>query len=681
MFFKLSFRNMQRSFKDYTIYFLTLVLGVAIFYMFNSIESQTVMMDISSSTREIIKLMTNVLAGVSVFVSLILAFLIIYASRFLMKRRHKEFAIYMTLGMSKQQISFLLLCETFFIGVMSLVIGLAIGIALSQLMSIFVAGMFEVDMTSFEFIFSYSAMMKTILYFAIIYVVVMFFNVFFIGKQSLIDLFMSQRKNEQIKIKNLWLCSFIFVVAVGMLAYAYYLVTAGVATLDNANKIWIPIALGIVSTFMIFYSLSGFALKIMMSKKSMYYKNLNAFTMRQLSSQMNTTVFSMGMICLMLFMTICVLSSGISIKNSMSTELKEMTPVDIYMYKYWDLSYQKDNKKTYTQQEIDDSHIRIDQSLEAVDFSIDDYFKDVFIFNDYATNDLTMKDTLGKAYDDIHQQYPYLKLDTAESIMKISDYNQIAKRYGLETYTLNSDQYLIVGNFENMTHIRDQALKINTPIQLLNKIYYPKYDSCQGGYIALAANHTNTGIIIVPDDAVNESMRNRNLLIADYNAQDKVGKQAIEDKILSLNDQAVHIDAITKISIYENSVGLGAMVTFIAIYLGIIFLISSAAILALKQLSDSADNQKRYQMLRKIGVDEVMLNKALFVQIALFFMIPLILAIIHSIFGIQFCGFILQTFGSQGLLTSIIMTALFIVLIYGGYMIVTYKSSQQMIKD
>ncbi len=200
MFIKLSLRNIQRSMKDYTIYFFTLVLGIAMFYMFNSIESQTVMMNISASTKEIIQLMLSILSGVSVFVSCILAFLIIYANRFLMKRRKKEFAIYMTLGMGKRQISSIILCETLFIGLISLVVGILVGIILSQVMSVFVAGMFEVDMTRFEFIFSQSAMIKTILYFAIIYLIVMIFNIFFIGKQELIDLFIII-KMKQLKLE------------------------------------------------------------------------------------------------------------------------------------------------------------------------------------------------------------------------------------------------------------------------------------------------------------------------------------------------------------------------------------------------------------------------------------------------------------------------------------------------
>lgn len=686
MLIKLSLRNIQRSFKDYTIYFMTLILGVAIFYLFNSIESQTVMMDVSSSTREIIELMVNVLSGVSVLVSFILGFLIVYASRFLMKRRNKEFGIYMTLGMGKRQISSILLCETFLIGIISLAIGLAIGVVLSQLMSIFVASMFEADMTRFAFVFSSSAMLKTILYFGVIYVVVMIFNVFFIGKQELIDLLLSHRKNEKIKMKNMWLCSGIFLLGIVMLGYAYYLVTAGVTKLDTADKIFIPIALGIVSTFMIFWSVSGFVLKIFMMKKSTYYKNLNTFTLRQFTSQMNTTVFSMGMICLMLFVTICVLSSGIALKNATTAHLHELCPTDLYIEKTWDLKGNKTNGKPYSQKDIDDSHLSIMETLGKLDFSVEENLKDVLTLNVYATNDLTFGDVLGDYADDIHAQMPYLRLDIAEKIIRLSDYNQLAKRYNKPLLQLKDNQYMVVANFSGMVPIRNTALEMGTKIKLLDKIYYPASRECADGFLVPSANSSNSGIVIVPDQAINDTMKEENILIADYRTNDKITQDTIEEKIININKHPyakglTNFDTLTKTSIYEGSVGIGTMVTFIGIYIGVIFLISSAAILALKELSESADNKERYMMLKKIGADDSMLNKALFTQISLFFIAPLILAIIHSIFGIEFCKFFLQSFGEENLVPSIIMTTVFIIAIYGGYMLITYFSSRAMLKE
>lgn len=195
---KLSFKNIKKSLKDYAIYFFTLVLGISIFYLFNSIDSQTAMMNLSESTSSIIELMTRMMSVVSVFVSFILGFLVIYASRFLIKRRNKEFAIYLTLGMSKRKISLILFFETLIIGFVSLGVGLLFGVILSQLMSVLVASMFEVDLTSFKFVFSSSAFIKTIIYFGIIYLIVMLFNTIIINKCKLIDLI-----NSNVKKKNL----------------------------------------------------------------------------------------------------------------------------------------------------------------------------------------------------------------------------------------------------------------------------------------------------------------------------------------------------------------------------------------------------------------------------------------------------------------------------------------------
>lgn len=163
MLYKLSIQNIRKSFKDYAIYFITLILGVCIFYVFNSLDSQSAMLKVSSRTGKMIELMQELLSYVSVFVSLILGFLIIYASRFLIKKRNKEFGTYMILGMSKKKISMLLLVETFLIGVISLIVGLGLGIIVSQVTSIFIANMFEADMTKFTFNYSIAATIKTII--------------------------------------------------------------------------------------------------------------------------------------------------------------------------------------------------------------------------------------------------------------------------------------------------------------------------------------------------------------------------------------------------------------------------------------------------------------------------------------------------------------------------------------
>ena len=684
---KLSFRNIKKSFKDYAIYFFTLILGVAIFYVFNSIESQTVLLDVTNSTHEVIDLMTNMLSGASVFVAFILGFLIIYASRFLIKRRNKEFGIYMLLGMSKRKISMILFFETILIGIISLAVGLGLGVLLSQLMSMLVANMFEADMTKYEFIFSSQACIKTIIYFGIMYVIVMLFNTVNIGKCKLIDLIQTNKKSEKVKMKNPMICTIVFIISAIALGYAYYMVTGGInETIKPPEDIFKPIVIGAVSTFFIFWSLSGLILKAVMSMKNLYVKGLNTFTFRQLSSKINTTVFSMTIISLMLFVTICVLSSALSLKNSMTANLDELAPADIQ----FTISVKDDDwlDQGYNEQQIENSKLGVRKNLEALNLDLDNYLNESVEYNIYRTEDLTFDDTLGNSMEEVERNYltSMIPYSVSEMIMTISDYNNVAKIYNNEQYTLNDDEYMIIADYDSMIQIRNIALKNNEEINVFGHTLKPKYNECKDGFVDMSINHINSGIIVVPDSVVDNNFKAYNSIIGNYKTESLDEQKDIENTIKNLinnplSEQYNLPTVNTRLDISEASIGLSALVTFLGLYLGIVFLIASVAILALKELTESADNKERYNMLRKLGADEKMINKSLFRQIAIFFMFPLLIAIIHSIFGITFCSYIIETFGNEQLLPSIIMTAIFIVVIYGGYFLITYLYSKNIIKE
>lgn len=672
---KLSIKNITKSMKDYAIYFFTLILGVAIFYVFNAIDSQTVMLKVSGRTYEIIKLMTSILSAISVFVSFILGFLIIYASRFLIKRRNKEFAIYLTLGMSKRKISLILFFETLLIGLISLIIGLGLGVVLSQLMSILVTNMFEADMTKFQFVFSQSACLKTLIYFGIMYLIVIIFNTIIINKYKLIDLLSSSKKSEKVKLKNPYVCIVIFIISVIVLGLAYYLVTDGFEKLTTADQILIPIIMGIVSTFTLFWSMSGLILKLVMSLKNIYYKGLNSFIVRQISSKINTMVFSMTIICLMLFVTICVLSSSLSLKNSMTKNLKELVPMDIEFTK----PVNREEGNGFSEIEVNDSKISIEKTLENLNLNPEKEFKDTLSFNIYEDESIILKSLLINSLDEIYKEYPFLLYNQAIDLMKLSDYNALAEKFNLEKYNLKENEYIVIVNYDYMASIINTGLKNNPELLLNNETYHSKYKKCQDGFYELNSSRSNTGFIVLPDKALENHTSIAEFLVANY----KNDKEKTEDKIdevLSNNyNKTTWLTYNSKIDIANASVGLGALVTFVGLYLGIIFLISSAAILALKELSESTDNKERYNMLRKIGASEEMLNSALFKQIGIFFATPLLLAIIHSIFGIKFANFLLESMGAKGLLLSNIMTAIFLVTIYGGYFILTYLCSKNII--
>ena len=687
MLFKLSIKNMRKAIKDFAIYVLTLVLGVAIFYMFNSLDSQEAMMQVSSSTRELIKLMITMLGFVSVFVAVILGLLIVYANNFLINRRKKEFGTYMMLGMSKGQISRILLIETIFVGIISLIVGLVIGVFASQFMSVLVGKLFAADMSKFEFVFSKDACIKTCIYFAVMYIAVMIFNTFTISRYKLINLLNASKKNEQIKIKNLWVCILVFIIGVVILGYAYYKVTGGVNELSTADTILLIILMGIVGTILVFWSVSGFILKLVQLRKNIYLKDVNMFVLRQLHNKINTTVVSMSIICLMLFMTITILSSALSLNNTMRKDLEDTTPVDLNLYKTANLP---ENEKM-SKAQIEDSRKTMIQTLEDNGFDMTK-LKDVVEIPIYATNELTWRDTLSPVYDEVKQQFPNLLYETAEEIVKVSDYNKVARLYGNIEYQLKDDEYIILCDFDNMKNLRNKALKADSTITIAGKEYKSKYDECQNGYIYMAGSHINNGIVLVPDSCnLTEDMKEETFLAANYNATTEEEKEEIE-KICTgetetefsknLNEKDITIDGMTKIAIIESSLGVSTIVLFIAIYLGIIFLIASSAILALKQLTESSDNKQRYAILRKIGADEKMIKGALFKQIGIFFLMPLILAIIHSIFGIQFVMTMMSVLAdAKELLPSAIATAVIIGVIYGAYFMATYLGSKNIIKE
>ena len=684
MLFKISLKNIRKSLKDYTVYFFTLILGVAIFYVFNAIDSQSVMLDVRANVMDIIKLMNDMLSGVSVFVSCILGFLIIYASRFLIKRRNKEFGIYLTLGMSKRKISVILFFETLLIGIVSLVAGLVIGTILSQFMSVIVANMFDADMTKFKFIFSMKACIKTLIYFAIMYVLVMIFNTFSISRCKLIDLLNAGKKTEKVTMKNPVVCTIVFVIGVGILSYAYWMVTRGVESINIINKIGVPIALGCVATFLIFWSVSGFMIRIFTSIKSVYYKGVNSFVLRQFCSKINTTVFSTTVICIMLFITISVLSAALSMKDSLSKDLDSMCPVDVQLAKY---SYDAMSEAYATSQNmnekdremLEDSKLSIIETLNNSGFDAQKYFKDVVEYNIYNTG-LTVKGTLGDINTDDYQ----FMADAIMPVMTIGDYNSVARLYGNSTYELNDDEYIIVAAYKTLVMIRNQALKKGIILSVNGKEYKPRYNECKDGFVKIGVQNMNDGILVVPDNAVKPQQVRNMGLSADYRADTKEERYSIETQLDNLmkniSFKKSFISWNSRIDLAESSVGLGALVTFIALYLGIIFLISSAAILALRELSDSADNKERYGMLRKLGVDERMIDMALFKQIGIFFAFPLILALIHSVFGIKFINIILATMGMSSMAASIGLTLAFVAVIYGGYFLITYLCSRSIIR-
>ena len=657
MLFKLSTRNIRKSMQNYLIYFATLILGVAIFYVFNALGSQTVMLKVSSNTEEIIGLMNEAMSVVSVFVSIVLGFLVVYASAFLMKRRKKEFGIYLTLGMGKTQVAKILVIETLLIGVISLVIGLLLGIGISQGMSVVTANLFEADMTNFQFMVSTSAIIKTIIYFAIMYVIVMALDVIIVSRAKLINLLYAGAKAQKNHAKNPVVCVLVFIIAAILLGTAYYKVTAGVRTISDFQGLGIQIA-----------------------------KGINSFSVKELGSRINTTVFSGGIICLLLFFTICILSSAMAIRNSMNHVLETCTPVDVQFSKLYSYDAAEDYDMT--------GH-NVEENLKACDIDTSK-LTDVTEMILYAPEDINIGDFFGKAFAESGSE-DYFKEASMET-MHIGEYNAFVSSFGGTTIDLAEDEYVILCNYGEMEPRYNEGLAEGQTVTIKGKTYHPKYSTCVDGIVHISNSESNAGVLLVPDSVdMSDCDFWYDIYSANYNTTDQTEVDALNEyysdanfyKLQEAKTEAVlgedgsyySMNCETSKRLRDNSVGLTAMIVFIGIYLGVVFLISGAAILSLKELSEAADSKEKYRILRRIGVDEKKIRHSLLAQSGVFFAMPLLLAIVHSVFGMQTAMFILTAFGRGGLLGSILLAAAVILVIYGIYFMITYICSRKIISE
>lgn len=652
--FNISLKNIRKSFKNYLIFFITTIFGVAIFYVFNSLSDQAVMLKINESNVSLIDTLGSVMSVISVFVAVVLGFLIVYANTFLIKRRNKEFGIYLVLGMGKVKVAAILIIETVVIGIISMAAGLIVGIAASQGMSILIANLFEADLTKFRFVVSKAAIMKTILYFCIMYGVVLILDIIVSGSRRLINLINSGKKGEKEINRNPVLCVIVFIIACILLGTAYYKVTAGMEDIDSVAGVATQIVKGIVGTFLLMFSISGLFLLLVRAKKKFYYKKLNAFTTREISSKINTAVFSAGIISLMMFFSICCLSTVFSVKKSIDNNIRKLIPVDIQ----YETLHTSDAANDPPIDELVDKLVKDKSNLE-----------DMFTVNIYD-----MYDNDNFYYNRIYEY------------MHVSDYNKVARRFGNEEIELKDDEYAVIGNMEQM--MGKNYLKPDGAVITINgKEYKPQSGDMYYGFVYIDNYEDCYGKYIVPDDVdFSDAEAHMEVLMADLKGDKKTYKDTnkkmyFDDVVYGAREGGYYMNVYCKYEIINVSTRLTVVLVFVGIYLGIVFIITGAAILSLKLLSESVRNKEKYTILRKIGVDNRMIRKSVFTQCMIYFGLPLSVAVMHSVFGIQTCTKMMSFYGKSGLLYSILITALIIVLIYGGYALATYLGSIRILSE
>lgn len=650
MYLKLAFRNVKKSYREFMIYFMTLMFSVCLFYTFNSFQAQEEMMVLREAQSTVMMTIAIFMAILSFFVVIILAGLILYANRFLIKRRKKEFGLYLLMGMKEQEIAKILVYETFLIGLCSLCCGLLLGVGLSQLLGIITANMMEVEV-SFRFVFSTSSMIMTILSFGLIFLITMFANIRMLRKQKLIELLGADHQQEKQRLHSFLISILLFVISLILLAITYYLAT--VSLVSFGTYFFIILFTGALGTLLFFFSLTGFLLRFIAKSKAIYYRSLHMFVLRQIHSRINTSYSSMAIVCLMLLLSIGALATGWNLNLGVSDVYEVITP--------YDLSYtQILNGKEEFIPHFDEAKVK--QMLYVSVYDSDVQALDLY---EHIDDSKDMKEAFHN--ENTLPAIPY------------SQYVSFCEQKGIQPQKMSEYEYMLYAPMEDMVEIVDDVQAQGIKLTVFDKSLQP---SDYAIYFQPFTDVFTSSIgMIVPDHLLkNHIQKSKQIVNVDViESVDLIQFQQEIDAQLQEREDWV---SVTRLEAYDNTVSSGLLFTYIGLYLGVVFLMSSAVILALQQLTEADHNIKQYAILKKIGVDQRMMDHSIYQQIGIYFLLPLALASIHAYYGIQAVsvGFT-AICGISSLTEASLITGACIILIYGIYFLCTVQGYKRILKQ
>lgn len=721
---KLAWGNVRRAGRDYLVYLLTLTLGVTVFYAFNTISMQV---DIAGIDEEgLAQVMGSMLGYLTYFLAGVMAFLMVYANNFIMKRRKKEFGLYQVLGMGRGRVATIMALETVIVSVVAFVAGIVLGVGLSQLMTFFTASLFKTQIANFHFFFSVHAFNLTLACMLVMFVLTLLLNLRAVRRTKLIELMGAERRNESIKTRNPWIAIAIFVVGVVLVGVAYYRLlrdgfplTATDSELQEAmNQFGITTAMVTVGTFALFWGLSGMLIKLLQSLRSVYWRGLNMFTVRQLSAKVNTVCFSMGVIAMLLFLAITSVTCGMSIANVMNENLERYNPVDVsqtYVYYTPDtLGYYKEyvNPPEADRMVLADTTVDLYPAWHGKSKSADN--------NDETGKKVDIADVAGEHVQiDSYLSYPLggsgpsvvagemckamgeklpkaLEGSNADAmglfVTPVSQYNKLRQMMGEEPVSIGRDQYLLTCDMGGeLVDMYTKYMAGGHALTLGGHTLKPATDKSDEDTAAIAnsAMGSNPGTVVVADELLSQLNLQpyaSNLLVnykqgMDVTKADESIKYTMLDNLLVDGKEPGSWGTfITRSEMYTQAAQMNGLISYLAIYIGFVLVVACAAILSIQQLSNVADGSRSYRVLAQIGCDDRQIRHSVMAQQAVFFLFPLAVGLAHSFVALKVIIELVSVFGDMSIAGTVGLTCAIFLAAYGGYFLVTYLMSAGMVQ-
>ena len=721
---KLAWGNVRRAGRDYLVYLLTLTLGVTVFYAFNTISMQV---DIAGIDEEgLAQVMGSMLGYLTYFLAGVMAFLMVYANNFIMKRRKKEFGLYQVLGMGRGRVATIMALETVIVSVVAFVAGIVLGVGLSQLMTFFTASLFKTQIANFHFFFSVHAFNLTLACMLVMFVLTLLLNLRAVRRTKLIELMGAERRNESIKTRNPWIAIVIFVVGVVLVGVAYYRLlrdgfplTATDSKLQEAmNQFGITTAMVTVGTFALFWGLSGMLIKLLQSLRGVYWRGLNMFIVRQLAAKVNTVCFSMGVIAMILFLAITSVTCGMSIASVMNENLERYTPADMsqtYVYYTPDtLGYYKEyvNPSEADRMVLADTTVDLYPAWHGKDKSADN--------NDETGKKVNIADVAGEHVQiDSYLSYPFggsspsvsagemcktmgEKLPKAFGgskpdaiglfVTPASQYNKLRQMMGEEPVSIGRDQYLLTCDMGGeLVDLYTKYMASGHALTLGGHTLKPATDKSDEDTAAIAnsAMGSNPGTVVVADELLSQLNLQpySSSLLVNYKqgmdtteADESIEYTVLDNLLVDGKEPGSWGIFITRSEMYTQAAQMNGLISYLAIYIGFVLVVACAAILSIQQLSNVADGSRSYRVLAQIGCDDRQIRHSVMAQQAVFFLFPLAVGLAHSFVALKVIIELVSIFGNMSIGGTVGLTCAIFLAAYGGYFLVTYLMSAGMVR-
>lgn len=721
---KLAWGNVRRAGRDYLVYLLTLALGVTVFYAFNTISMQV---DIAGIDEEgLTQVMGSILGDLTYFLAGVMAFLMVYANNFIMKRRKKEFGLYQVLGMGRGRVATIMALETVIVSVVAFVAGIVLGVGLSQLMTFFTASLFKTQIANFHFFFSMHAFNLTLACMLVMFVLTLLLNLRAVRRTKLIELMGAERRNESIKTRNPWIAIAIFAVGAVLVGVAYYRLlrdgfplTATDSKLQEAmNQFGITTAMVTVGTFALFWGLSGMLIKLLQSLRSAYWRGLNMFTVRQLAAKVNTVCFSMGVIAMLLFLAITSVTCGMSIANVMNENLERYNPVDVsqtYVYYTPDtLDYYKEyvNPPEADRMVLADTTVDLypawhvmgksvdnnDETGKKVDIAdvagehvqIDSYLSYPFGGSNPSVTPSEMCKTMGEK---LPKAFGGSNADTMGLLVTpASQYNKLRQMMGEEPVHIGHDQYLLTCDMGGeLVDLYTKYMAGGHALTLGGHELKPATDKSDEDTAAIAnsAMGSNPGTVVVADELLSQLNLQpySSSLLVNYKqgmntteADESIKYIVLDNLLVDGKEPGSWGTFIIRSEMYTQAAQMNGLISYLAIYIGFVLVVACAAILSIQQLSNVADGSRSYCVLAQIGCDDRQIRHSVMAQQAVFFLFPLAVGLAHSFVALKVIIEMVSIFGNMSIGGTVGLTCAIFLAAYGGYFLVTYLMSTGMVQ-